>query len=111
MPFVYGDLVHVLHCLNSRFNKLEVIDKANTSSKLLKLDLIDSKIWHDPSKVDVGVGASKLVPSGENHIYIISSKVSAEKKFRNSVEILYKRDSIISIVVGNAKLQFCSLSF
>ena len=42
--------------------------------------------------------------------YIIASKVNAEKKFKNLVEILYERDWITSIAADNAKLQFCSLS-
>ena len=43
--------------------------------------------------------------------YIISSKVNAEKKFKNLVKILYERDLITSIVADNAKLQFCNFSF
>ena len=49
MPFVYGELIQVLHPLYSRFIKQEVIEEANTTSKLLKLVPKDSKLWCDPS--------------------------------------------------------------
>ena len=40
------------------------MEDANTSSKLLKLDLKDPKIWCDPNKVDIGVGANKYIKKG-----------------------------------------------
>ena len=64
MPFVYGELIQVLHSLYSRFIKLKIIEEANTTFKLLKLVPKDSKIWCDPSKVDIGVGANKYIKKG-----------------------------------------------
>ena len=61
MPFVYRKPVQVFHSLYSRFLKQEVIEDPNTSSKLLKLDPMDPKIWCDPNKVDIGVGANKYI--------------------------------------------------
>ena len=64
MPFVYCELVQVFHSLYSRFLKQEVIEDANTSSQLLKLDPKDpNKIWCDPNKVDT-FGASKYIKKG-----------------------------------------------
>ena len=40
------------------------MEDANTSSKLLKLDPKDPKIWCDPNKVDIGVGANKYIKKG-----------------------------------------------
>ena len=45
MLFVYRELIQVFQSLYSRFLKQEVIEDANTSSKLLKLDPKDPKIW------------------------------------------------------------------
>ena len=42
--------------------------------------------------------------------YIISSKVNAENKFKELVEILYGRDWITSIMADNAKKQFFNLT-
>ena len=65
MSFVYRELVQVFHSLYSQFLKQEVIEDANTSSKLLKLDPKDpNKIWCDPNKVDTFVGASKYIKKG-----------------------------------------------
>ena len=64
ISFVYQKLVQVFHSLYSRFLKQEVMEDANTSSKLLKLDLKDPKIWCDPNKVDIGVGANKYIKKG-----------------------------------------------
>ena len=61
MPFVYRELIQVFQSLYSRFLKQEVIEDANTSSKLLKLDPKDPKIWCHPNKVDIGVGANKYI--------------------------------------------------
>ena len=61
MPFVYRELVQVFHSLYSHFLKQEVIEDGNTSSKLLKLDPKEPKIWLDPNKVDIGVGANKYI--------------------------------------------------
>ena len=44
MPFVYRELVQVFHSLYSRFLKQAIIEDANPSSKLLKLDPKDPKI-------------------------------------------------------------------
>ena len=64
ISFVYQELVQVFHSLYSRFLKQEVMEDANTSSKLLKLDPKDPKIWCDPNKVDIGVGANKYIKKG-----------------------------------------------
>ena len=58
MPFLYRELVQVFHSLYPWFLKQEVIEDANTSSELLKLDPKDPKIWCDNDKVDIGVGAN-----------------------------------------------------
>ena len=50
--------------LYSRFLRQEVIEGANTSSKLLKLDPDDPKIWCDLNKVDISVGANKYTTKG-----------------------------------------------
>ena len=67
--------------------------------------MVSKLIERRPLNYKIVAAVSALDPS-----YIISSKVNAEKKFENLVEILYERDLITSIVADNAKLQFCSLS-
>ena len=64
MPFVYRELVQVFHSLYSRFLKQAIIEDANPSSKLLKLDPKDPKIWCYLNKVDIGVGANKYIKKG-----------------------------------------------
>lgn len=56
MSFVYSEMVQVLHSLYSAFIKQEVNEETNGTSKLLKLNPKDSKIWCNPSKVDIVVG-------------------------------------------------------
>ena len=61
---MYGEVVQVFHSLYSRFLKQKVIEDANTNSKILKLNPKDPKIWCDPNKVDIGVGAKKYIKKG-----------------------------------------------
>ena len=70
MPFVYRELGQVFHSLYSQFLKQEVIEDANTSSKLLKLDPKDPKIWCDPNKIGIGVGVNKYIKKGVAQIQI-----------------------------------------
>ena len=67
--------------------------------------MVSKLVKRSPLNYKIVAAVSALDPS-----YIISSKVNAEKKFKNLVEILHERDLITSIVADNAKLQFCSLS-
>ena len=67
--------------------------------------MVSKLVERSPLNYEIVAAVSALDPS-----YIISSKVNAEKKFKNLVEILYERDLITSIVADNAKLEFCSLS-
>ena len=67
--------------------------------------MVSKLVERSPLNYKIVAAVSALDPS-----YIISSKVSAEKKFKNLVKILYERDLITSIVADNAKLQFYSLS-
>ena len=66
--------------------------------------MVSKLVERSPLNYKIVAAVSALEPS-----YIISSKVNAEKKFKNLVEILYERDLITSIV-ADKKLQFCSLS-
>ena len=154
MRFVYRELVQVFHSLYSRFLKQEVIEDANTSAKLLKLDLKDPKIWCDPRRLILVLVLTNILKkeSHKNKLrkqrksfnedcikflssmvsklaersplnykivslvsaldpnYIISRKVSAEKKFKKLVKTLYERDWITAIVADNAKQQFFNLT-
>ena len=67
--------------------------------------MVSKLVERSPFNYKIVAAVSALDPS-----YIISSKVNAEKKFKNLVKIFYERDLVTSIVAGNAKLQFCSLS-
>ena len=67
--------------------------------------MVSKLVERSPLNYKIVAAVSELGPS-----YIISSKVSARKKFKNLVKILYERDWITSIVADDAKLQFCSLS-
>ena len=67
--------------------------------------MVSKLVERSPLNYEIVAAVSALDPS-----HIISSKVNAEKKFKNLVDIFYERDLITSIVADNPKLQFCSLS-
>ena len=97
MLFVYHELVQVVHSLYLQFLKQEVIEDANTSSKLLKLDPKDPKIWCDPNKVDIGVGANKYIKKG------VAQKQITEKQRKSFIEDCIKISVKHSVKVSRKK--------
>ena len=76
MPFLHDDLAELLRCLLRRFVKQPVLKNADTSSKLIKIDLANKDTLVSSKDVDIGVAAVKA---------LASSKISdlSKMQFRN----------------------------
>ena len=60
-PFLYDDISNLLRSLLTRFVKRSVLDTANSTVQLLKID-VDAKDARCPYKdVDIGVAAHKAL--------------------------------------------------
>ena len=59
MAFLHDDAAHRLRCLLQRFVDTAVLKDANTSSKLIQIDLASKDILMNYKDVDIGVGAMK----------------------------------------------------
>ena len=98
---MYGEVVQVFHSLYSRCLKQKLIEDANTNSKILKLNRKDPKIWCDPNKVDIGVGANKYIKKG------VAQKQITEKqrKFFNEDCIKYL-SNVVSKLAERSPLNY-----
>ena len=60
-PFLYEALEKLLRKILKRFVKRDVLNKANTARKLMKLDVSSTEIMCPPKDVDIGVAASSEI--------------------------------------------------
>jgi len=66
MAFMHDDVAHVLHCLLQRFVKKSILQDADTSSKLIKIDLASKATIMSYKDVDIGVGAVKWLATSKS---------------------------------------------
>lgn len=80
IPFLGEDLFNLMSSIMSRFVKADVMANANTLTKLMSLDIADTKNLAHARKVDVGFCAEKLLKN-----LVSTKKISdrAELEFRN----------------------------
>jgi len=60
-PFLYDDIGQLLRTLMGLFVKKSVLKEADTTAKLLKLDVSSSDVRCNYKEVDVGVASTKVV--------------------------------------------------
>jgi hypothetical protein len=60
-PFLYDDLTHIIRTLMSRYVKPSVLQQANTTTKLMKIDvkLSDNRLSY--KEIDIGVAAKRFM--------------------------------------------------
>ena len=65
IPFLHDDAANLLRCLLQRFVKSSFMKDADTSYKLIKLDLTSKDTLMTYKDVDIGVGAVKCLASSK----------------------------------------------
>ncbi|KAM8766754.1 uncharacterized protein AB9X84_005877 isoform 1-T1 [Acanthopagrus schlegelii] len=59
MPFLWEDLENLIRNLLKRFIKRDALPL--TPFKLVRLDVMDQKLWLSPKEVDIGMGATAVI--------------------------------------------------
>jgi len=66
MAFMHDDVAHMLRCLLQRFVKKSILQDADTSNKLIKVDLASKDTLMSYKDVDIGVGAVKWLATSKS---------------------------------------------
>jgi hypothetical protein len=94
-PFLYDDLMEIVKGLMQRCVKPEVIDAATTSSRLIRIDLDDSKNLLSRHKVVLGVSAQAMMAKAKaTDLQIMSFQVSCQKFLVAMIKKLLERSPL-----------------
>ena len=97
VPFLHKDLSSCLYSLLARFIKREVLSAADTSAKMMKIDLKLSENLCSYKEIDIGVAASAQ---------LLSSKVSDRARLEFRMECRQFLSAMCSKIIERSPLKF-----